>query len=309
MYIDIVPNRNSRPTILLREAWRDGNKIRKRTIANLTGWPEERVDALRHLLKGERLVRETEAIAIERSVSCGHVRAILQIAEKTDLPSFISREPSCNRDMIIALIVEELLHQRAPNLAVGVWQTTSLADDVGLRDITEKNYLKSLEWIGGQASRLSTLIHIDFQSMNTPDHDQTRHIITVLSSHLGRHLQSALSPLLSSYEDHNELMTTNWNNHLKRVFKQEEMSLQGLLGHLATQCLNQCRVTSVPGCPPYYLLTKPTPLQKRVHELIDEYENTFRMEPSAWASFVKQPQQRPGEKPFFPAAYPEIPDN
>ncbi len=36
MYIEIVPNRNSRPAILLREGWREGKRVRKRTLANLT---------------------------------------------------------------------------------------------------------------------------------------------------------------------------------------------------------------------------------------------------------------------------------
>jgi len=37
MYIDIVPNRKSPPAILLRESVRQGKKIIKRTIANLSG--------------------------------------------------------------------------------------------------------------------------------------------------------------------------------------------------------------------------------------------------------------------------------
>src|SRR5271157_1582861 len=39
MYIEVVPNRRSRPAILLREGWREGRKVRKRTLANRRGWP------------------------------------------------------------------------------------------------------------------------------------------------------------------------------------------------------------------------------------------------------------------------------
>jgi hypothetical protein len=53
MYIERVPNRNSRPAVLLRESFREGGKVRKRTLANLTGWPEQRIEALRAVLKGE----------------------------------------------------------------------------------------------------------------------------------------------------------------------------------------------------------------------------------------------------------------
>ena len=55
MYIERVPNRNSPPAILLREGWREGKKVRKRTIANLSHWPEEQIETLRLLLKGKRL--------------------------------------------------------------------------------------------------------------------------------------------------------------------------------------------------------------------------------------------------------------
>ena len=60
MYIERVPNRNSRPAILLREGWREGKKTCKRTIANLTNWPEEKVEALRLLLGGEPMVSARE---------------------------------------------------------------------------------------------------------------------------------------------------------------------------------------------------------------------------------------------------------
>ena len=53
MYIETVPNRNSRPAVLLREGWREGPRTRKRTLANLTDWPAAQVQALRAVLKGD----------------------------------------------------------------------------------------------------------------------------------------------------------------------------------------------------------------------------------------------------------------
>ena len=66
MYIEKVPNRNSPPAILLREGWREGAKVRKRTIANLSKWPSVKVEALRRVLKGETLVNPKEAFAIQQ---------------------------------------------------------------------------------------------------------------------------------------------------------------------------------------------------------------------------------------------------
>ncbi len=36
MYIETVPNRGSPPAILLRESYRDGKTVRKRTLLNLS---------------------------------------------------------------------------------------------------------------------------------------------------------------------------------------------------------------------------------------------------------------------------------
>jgi hypothetical protein len=65
MYVERVPNRTSPPAILLREAWREAGRVRKRTVANLTDWPPARVEALRRVLRDEPLVRADELFTIE----------------------------------------------------------------------------------------------------------------------------------------------------------------------------------------------------------------------------------------------------
>src|SRR5579859_3184987 len=77
MYIDVVPNRNSPPAVLLRQAIREGKKIRKITLANLSDWPQDQVDSLRLLLRGESMVPLNEAFTITRSLPHGHVAAAL----------------------------------------------------------------------------------------------------------------------------------------------------------------------------------------------------------------------------------------
>src|SRR5512132_2602262 len=72
MYIDVVPNRNSPPAILLRESYRDGNKVRKRTLLNLTDWPRDLVAGFRALLKGGTVIPTgQEALTITRSLPHG----------------------------------------------------------------------------------------------------------------------------------------------------------------------------------------------------------------------------------------------
>lgn len=104
MYIETVPNRGSRPAILLREGWREGKKVRKRTLANLTDWPGDKVEALRRLLKGERLVAAQDAFAIERSLPHGHVEALLAMARRVGLDRLIAARPCRERDLVLAMI-------------------------------------------------------------------------------------------------------------------------------------------------------------------------------------------------------------
>ena len=103
MYIETVPNRNSRPAILLRQGWREGKRVRKKTLANLTDWPAEKVEALRQVLKGQRLVAPEEAFAVERSLAHGHVEALLAMTRRLGLERLIASKRCPERDRVLAL--------------------------------------------------------------------------------------------------------------------------------------------------------------------------------------------------------------
>ena len=74
MYIDLVPNRKSPPTVLLRESTRVGKRMVKTTIANLSKCPPEAVAALRMALRGAEMVPKGELFHIERSLPHGHIQ-------------------------------------------------------------------------------------------------------------------------------------------------------------------------------------------------------------------------------------------
>src|SRR5690554_6885949 len=109
MYIDIVPNRNSPPAVLLRESYRVGKRTKKRTLANLSMLPHEAIDVLRRTLRGETLVPAAEALEIERSRPHGHVAAVLGIVRRLGLPKVLASRPSRERDLAIAMIVARIL--------------------------------------------------------------------------------------------------------------------------------------------------------------------------------------------------------
>ncbi len=113
MYVEIVPNRNSRPAILLREGWREGKRVRKRTLANLTDWPPARIEALRRVLRDETLVAPEDAFTIVRSRPHGHVAAVLGTVRKLGLDRMVAARPSRRRELVVAMIVARILAPRS----------------------------------------------------------------------------------------------------------------------------------------------------------------------------------------------------
>src|SRR5260370_727399 len=115
MYIEAVPNRGSPPAILLRESYRDGGKIRKRTLLNLSDWPQERIAGLKALLKGGTVVPHgQEAIAIVRSLPHGHVAAALGMARKIGLDRLLGPDGNRCRDLVLALLLSRVLDPAPP---------------------------------------------------------------------------------------------------------------------------------------------------------------------------------------------------
>lgn len=147
MYIETVPNRNSRPAILLREGWREGKKVRKRTLANLTDWPGDKVEALRRLLKGERLVAAQDAFAIERSLPHGHVEALLAMTRRIGLDRLLAAKPCRERDLVLAMILERLLHPASKLATTRLWHTTSLARELGVEDADVDQLYGAMDWL------------------------------------------------------------------------------------------------------------------------------------------------------------------
>jgi transposase len=147
MYIESIPNRNSPPALLLREAWREGKRIRKRTIANLSQWPSEKVEALRRLLRDEPMVAAQKAFVIEQSMAHGHVEAVLGTIKKLGLDNLIASRRSRERDLVVAMIVERLLHPCSKLATTRLWHTTTLAEELGVTDADEDDLYKVMDWL------------------------------------------------------------------------------------------------------------------------------------------------------------------
>ena len=102
MYVAKVPNRGSPPAVLLRESYREAGKVKNRTLANLSSWPEAKVDALARVLKGQ--VAPAAAVEgtfeIARSLPHGHVAAVLGTLRDLGVEELLDPAPSRNRDLV-----------------------------------------------------------------------------------------------------------------------------------------------------------------------------------------------------------------
>lgn len=154
MYIERVPNRSSPPAVLLRQAWREGNKVRKRTLANLSDWPEDRVEALRRLLRGESLVSPEAVFSIVRSAPHGHVEAVLGTMRKLGLPALLSAKPCRERDLVLAMIAERLIRPCSKLATTRLWHATTLAEELDVDDADVDELYSALDWLLRRQARI-----------------------------------------------------------------------------------------------------------------------------------------------------------
>ena len=154
MYIETVPNRNSPPAVLLREGWREGKKTLKRTIANLSDWPKHKIETFRRLLQDEVLVSPADLFETERALPHGHVDAILGTIRKIGLDCMISSKRCPERDLVLAMIVERLVHPCSKLATTRLWHSTTLAEDLSVQDADEDDLYEAMDWLLARQERI-----------------------------------------------------------------------------------------------------------------------------------------------------------
>ena len=163
MYIESVPNRDSPPAILLRESYREGGKVKKRTLLNLSDWPTERIAGFRMLLKGGTVLPpDREAISIVRSLPHGHVAAALGTARKIGLDRLLGPAGNRCRHLILALIVSRILDPGSKLAAARALSpdtaASSLGAELGLGPVDEAELYSALDWLAVRQAAIETAL-------------------------------------------------------------------------------------------------------------------------------------------------------
>ena len=149
MYIATIPNRSSPPAILLRESYRVGDKVKSRTLANLSKLPAPALEALRRTLRGEELVSAEDAFEIVEGGSRfhGHIVAVLTSMKRLGFFELIASRRSTERDLVVAMVVARILEPQSKLATTSWWANTTLPETLAVGDADEDDLYDAMDWL------------------------------------------------------------------------------------------------------------------------------------------------------------------
>jgi transposase len=147
MHIDAIPNRESRPTFLLRESYREGSRVRKRTLANLSALNAEQIEAIRAVLRGEPLRPADALFEAIRSLPHGQVQAVSVAMHNLGFSKLLCARPQPERDLVCAMIAARILAPHTKLATTRWWHTTTLAEDFGVSKANEDDLYAAMDWL------------------------------------------------------------------------------------------------------------------------------------------------------------------
>lgn len=156
MYVERVPNRNSRPTFLIRKSRRAGKKIIKTTILNITALPDEIIEGIRNLLRGGVAVDDpgfvvTKALEFGTSTPHGHVAAVLGTMRKLRLPETIGRKDCQQRRLVLAMIAARVLGFGGSALSIATLydriRASTLGAELGVEHCGADDVSEAAAWL------------------------------------------------------------------------------------------------------------------------------------------------------------------
>jgi transposase len=147
MHVHVVPNRGSPPTVLLRESYREGSKVGKRTLANLSSLSAAQIEAIRATLRGEALQPVAQCFEITASRSHGHVQAVTLTLQRLGLAGVLGSKPCRERDLVLAMVAARIVAPHTKLATTRWWHTTTLAEDFGVADASEDDLYAAMDWL------------------------------------------------------------------------------------------------------------------------------------------------------------------
>ncbi|HYR01406.1 MAG TPA: IS1634 family transposase, partial [Casimicrobiaceae bacterium] len=138
----------------MRRSFREGGKVKKETLANLSHLPDEVIELIRGALQGRRYLDAAEAFAIERSLPAGHVAAALAMARRLELGRLLDRARSRERDLCLAMIVQRALRPASKLATVRSLGQSTLSGELDVQGADEDDLYSALDWLLARQQRI-----------------------------------------------------------------------------------------------------------------------------------------------------------
>jgi len=147
MHIDVVPNRGSRPAYLLRESYREGQRVRKRTLANLSSLSDAQIQAIRAVLRGDDVRPTGELFEAVESKPCGHVQAVRVAMQRLGMARLLATRSSRQRDLVLAMIAARVLCPDTKLATTRRWRLSTLAEEFGAAEASAEALYGAMDWL------------------------------------------------------------------------------------------------------------------------------------------------------------------
>jgi transposase len=175
MYVAKIPNRNSPPTYLLRESYRENGRVKNRTVANISHLPLDQIQLLSRVLKGEQLLPADSVFRITRSLPHGHVQAVLDMFVHLKLPRLIASQRCRERDLVLAMIAQRVLDPGSKLATTRLWRNSTLGEKLNVADAEVDELYQAMDWLLNRQKRIENklakrhmrngdLVHYDVSS-------------------------------------------------------------------------------------------------------------------------------------------------
>ena len=154
MHVHVVPNRGSSPTVLLRESYREGAKVAKRTLANLSSLSAAQIEAIRAALRGEVLQPLAQSFEITQSRSHGHVQGVALAMQRVGVAALLGAKSCRERELVLAMVASRIVAPHTKLATTRWWHTTTLAEDFGVIDADEDDLYAAMDWLLARQDRV-----------------------------------------------------------------------------------------------------------------------------------------------------------
>jgi hypothetical protein len=154
MHIHVVPNRGSPPTVLLRESYREGSKVLKRTLANLSSLSAAQIEAIRATLRGDALQPMEQSFEAIASPSHGHVQAVALTLQRLGLAGLVASKSCRERDLVLAMVAARILSPHTKLATTRWWHSTTLPEEFGVADADEDDLYAAMDWLLARQDRI-----------------------------------------------------------------------------------------------------------------------------------------------------------